>query len=377
LFAVALSAPGVANAQSGTGHPFSWAQFGIGMLALAAGFELFLYFLLLRWVVEVAVGPNWVRFRRYGHRWRTVSDVSRVEVLNRRGTLGVGDGWHPGVALGSAALADGVAAALLSQFGTVVTPEARRILEDHSGKQPVPLPASLSLKATEPRQQSLTLPQSPWPAPTAQPCETEETAPRIIPPTQAERLQEPKRRFWPAGMGARQMVLWQMVTLLMGGGLVAAGLLQANGTWPFVTGLIILSMCLFLALAMGAISLAPVSLAHGQLRWRTFWWRRRSYPVEGISGLAMVWSRRGSWTASLWDSDGRLHLLLSITASGGSGTQLERTRGGKTLSALYEAIEDAQGPNGALRTRALQREDAQRDAIWDPTTGRTWLGAGT
>jgi hypothetical protein len=141
-----------------------------------------------------------------------------------------------------------------------------------------------------------------------------------------------------------------------------------------VTGLFILGIYSVFAFSLGGTFLAPVSVVRGKLRFRGFWWRRQSYPIEGISGLAMVWSKRGTWGAGFWDSEGVFGLLMGISAGGGSGTQLERTHGGRTLTALYRAIEDAQGPGGALRTRALQSQDTQHDAIWDPSTGRTRLG---
>jgi hypothetical protein len=170
------------------------------------------------------------------------------------------------------------------------------------------------------------------------------------------------------------MLVWQVVTFACGSALVAGGSVETDGTAPFLTGLFILGVSFFLALSIGATYLAPVSLVRGQLRVRGFWWRRRSYPVQGVSGLAMVWSRRGRWTAGLWDSSGELQFLISIGVTGGSGTQLERTHGGQTLIALYQAIEAAQGPKGALQSRALQRDDTRQAAIWDPTTQRTRLG---
>lgn len=369
LFAVAVSAPGVANAQNGSGHPFNWTQFWIGMLALGAAFEIAVYLFLLHWIVEVAIHPSEVLFRRYGQKWRKVSSVQRVDLQNKRGTLRV-SGRSISVSVSSTALADGVGEALLSQFGAACTEEARRALEDQSGKQELP-----------PRQ--ATLPVRPLDALGATPSLGAGEQPGDIStgsepfrPGQREPTPAPRHRFWPAGMAARMSLMFLVVSLLAGGGLVLGGLLQTNSTAPFVTGIIILVGYLLFGVGFGNTFLAPVSIVENELRYRTFWWRRQSVPLQDITGIAMIWSRSGRWTAGFWGSHGRLQLLPGISASGGSGTVLERTRGGERVIALAQAIEAAQGPNGALLTRALQRGDEMEDAIWDPVTRRTRLRTG-
>jgi hypothetical protein len=158
---------------------------------------------------------------------------------------------------------------------------------------------------------------------------------------------------------------------------IAIPLLLAGAGVAFVavgggSGIGLIGMGVFLAYVQ-VPEWRPVRLTHGGLIVPAHA-RDQYIPIDSIAGVgvSLVRTRRGGqWRTTIWSTDG---LALNVRSWTASRHAIADSVGAQRTRALWEAVIQAQGPDGPLATLTLQHRalSSWADQVWCPDDGRIY-----